>query len=65
MANSTVITAAAAIPDLLEIVAALGTQLQELCDQVQAFRRQPPTPERTCAFEKKRPRFSARPAACC
>jgi hypothetical protein len=52
--NSTVVALLPAIPDLqdlLEIVTLLRPQLQELVGARQAFRQQPPTPERTCAFE--------------
>jgi hypothetical protein len=51
--ESTVSTVVAATPDLQELLAVLGPQLQELCAEVQDFRRQPPTPERACAFEKQ------------
>lgn len=54
MDNSTVIALLSAIPDvrdLLEIVTLLMPQLQELAHARQAFRQQPPTPARTCAFE--------------
>jgi hypothetical protein len=53
MSDSIVATAAPASPDLQALVDLLGPHVQELMDQVQAFRRQPPTPERTCAFEQK------------
>jgi hypothetical protein len=53
MANSTVPTAAATTPDLHQIMECLRPQLQELCDAVQDFHQQPPTPERTCALEIK------------
>jgi hypothetical protein len=53
MANSTVPTVPSAIPDFQDMLALLGPQLQELWCQRQAFRQQPPTPEQTCAFEKK------------
>jgi hypothetical protein len=52
MANSIVVTAAPASPDGQELLDLLGPHLAELLDQVQTFRRQPPTPERTCAFEQ-------------
>ena len=47
MSDSTVATAAPASPDLQGLVDWLGPHFQELLDQVQAFRQQPPTPERT------------------
>jgi hypothetical protein len=53
VANSTVSPALVATPELQELLALLGPQLQELCELVQDFRRQPPTPERTFAYEKK------------
>jgi len=53
MSDSTVATAAPASPDLQGLVDWLGPHFQELLDQVQEFRRQPPTPERTYAFEQK------------
>src|SRR5713101_6692829 len=52
MANSTVAAASTATPDLQAFMVLLGPSLQELYDQVEAFRKQPPTPERTCALEK-------------
>ena len=52
MTNSTVATVSSAIPDLPALVALLTPELQALYDHVQAFRQQPPTPERTCALEK-------------
>jgi hypothetical protein len=63
MANFTVQTVASASPDLQDLVGLLGPQLQQLGEALQAFRQQPATPERTCAFEKKRRRFYERPAA--
>jgi hypothetical protein len=53
MSDSTVATAAPASPDLPGLVDWLRPHLQELVAQVQAFRQQPPTPERTCAFEQR------------
>jgi hypothetical protein len=53
MSNSTVPPASSAIPDLREIVTLLGRPLQQLLDVVRAFRQQPPTPARTCAWEKQ------------
>jgi hypothetical protein len=53
MSDSTVATAAPASPDLQALVDVLGPPVQEIIEQVQAFCRQPPTPERTCAFEQK------------
>jgi hypothetical protein len=52
VANSTVSTVSSAIPDLQEIVTLLGPALHTLWLHVQTFRALPPTPERTCAFEK-------------
>jgi hypothetical protein len=52
MSNSTVVPASSAIPDVHALVVLLGPQLQELHLQLQAFRQQPPTPERTCALEQ-------------
>jgi hypothetical protein len=52
MGNSTVATVSAAIPKLLEDLAFLSPELHKLGDLVQAFLRQPVTPERTCDFEK-------------
>lgn len=52
MAESTVTTVAPASPDGPALLDLLGPPLQQLLDLVQAFRRQPPTPERTCAFER-------------
>jgi hypothetical protein len=56
VANSTVATVSSATPDFQDMLALLVPQLEELCGQLQAFRRQPPTPERTCSLEKKRPK---------
>ena len=53
MSDSIVVTATPASPDLHVLVDLLGPHLTELIDQLQAFRRQPPTPERTYAFEQK------------
>jgi hypothetical protein len=53
MANSTVLTLASAIPDRDEVVKLLAASLEQLADAVRDFRQQPPTPERTYAFEKK------------
>jgi hypothetical protein len=53
MSDSTAATAAPASPDLQALVDVLGPPLQEILKQVQAFCRQPPTPERTCAFEQQ------------
>jgi hypothetical protein len=53
MSDSTVATARPASPDLQVLVDLLGPQVQQLVDQVQAFRGQPPTPERTFAFEQQ------------
>jgi hypothetical protein len=53
MSDSTAATAAPASPDLQALVDVLGPPVQEIVEQVQAFRRQPPTPERTCAFEQR------------
>ena len=56
MADSTPNPLTAAIPDLhdvQEILGLLAPQLQQLCDARAAFRQQPPTPERTCAYEKQ------------
>lgn len=53
MSDSTVVTAVPASPDLHGLVDWLGPQMQALVDQVQAFRRQPPTPQRTHAFEQQ------------
>jgi hypothetical protein len=53
MNDSTVAARLAAIPDLqelLEIVTLMKPQLQELAAARRAFRQQPPTPERTCAY---------------
>ena len=52
MTQSTVATMSLAIPGLPTLVALLGPHLQELHDLVRAFRQQPPTPERTYAFEQ-------------
>src|SRR5205823_6075860 len=53
MSDSTAATVAPASPDLQVLLGWLAPQVQELIDRVQAFRRQPPTPERTCAFEQQ------------
>jgi hypothetical protein len=53
MADSTAATAAPASPDLQALVDMLGPSMRAILEQVQAFRRQPPTPERTCAFEQQ------------
>jgi hypothetical protein len=53
MSDSIVATVTPASPDLRALLDLLGPHVQELIDQVQAFRQQPPTPERTCAFEQK------------
>ena len=45
-----------------EVVVLLAEPLRALQEEVAAFRRKPVTPERTCAFEKKRRRFFGRPA---
>jgi hypothetical protein len=52
MQNSTVAAVSSTIPDLQETLTLLGPQLLNLLAQVRLFRQQPPTPERTCAFEK-------------
>ena len=39
-----------------ELLGLLTESLQELQQAIVAFRQQPPTPARTYAFEKKRPR---------
>jgi hypothetical protein len=53
MANSTVQTLASASPDLQDVLRLLGPQLRQLGEALQAFRQQPATPERACAFEKQ------------
>jgi hypothetical protein len=53
VSNSTPAAAPAASPGVQEIVTLLGPQLLELAAVVRAFRREPPTPMRTCAFEKQ------------
>ena len=53
MNNSTVPPVSLAIPDVQDTAPLLGTQLQQLLDCVRAFRQQPPTPERTYAFEQQ------------
>ena len=53
MSDSNAATAAPASPDLQALVDVLGPSVREILEQVQAFRRQPPTPERTCAFERQ------------
>jgi len=53
MSDSIATAAAPASPDLQVLVDLLGPQLGEIVEQVRAFRRQPPTPERTCAFEQR------------
>jgi hypothetical protein len=53
MCDSTVATVTPASPDLQALVDLLGPAVQHLAGQVQAFRAQPPTPERTCAFERQ------------
>jgi hypothetical protein len=53
VANSTVPNAPAAIPDTLELLTFLGPSVWQLLEVVRAFRQQPPTPARTCAFEKQ------------
>jgi hypothetical protein len=64
MASIISIRDAAATPSVDDIVVLLAEPLRALQEEVSAFRRQPPTAERTHAFEKKRPRFYARPVAC-
>lgn len=63
MANFTVQTVASASPDLQDLVGLLDPQLRQLGEALRAFRQQPATPERACAFEKKRRRFYERPDA--
>jgi hypothetical protein len=53
MSDSIAATAAAASPDLQALVDVLGPSVREILEQVQAFRRQPPTPEQACAFERQ------------
>ena len=53
MPDSTAATSAPTSPDLRALVDWLRPQLQQLADQVQQFRRQPPTPQRTHAFEQQ------------
>ena len=53
MSDSIAAAAAPASPDLQALVDVLGPSVREILEQVQAFRRQPPTPERTCAFERQ------------
>src|SRR3984893_7509734 len=53
MAQSTVATASPAMAGFEEFVAGLLPQLSALFAARQAFRQQPPTPERTYAFEKR------------
>jgi hypothetical protein len=53
MAQSTVVTAPPAMAGFEEFVAGLRPQLLALFALRQAFRQQPPTPERTYAFEKE------------
>jgi hypothetical protein len=42
-----------ATPELQQLVALLEPQLRQLAEQVQVFRQQPPTPERTYALERR------------
>ena len=60
MAAIIAIRVGSAIPTVEELVALLAAPLQALAEEVAAFRQAAPTPERTCAFEKKRTRFGAR-----
>jgi hypothetical protein len=53
MSDSIAATAAPASPDLQALVDVLGPSVRQILEQVQAFRRQPPTPERACAFERQ------------
>lgn len=53
MANSTVASVSSAIPDVQELLTLLGPPGQQLLEVVRAFRQEPPTPARTCAFEKQ------------
>lgn len=53
MSDSTAATAAPASPDLQGFLEVLEPALRELLAQVRAFRQQPPTPARTCAFEQQ------------
>src|SRR4051794_37599699 len=53
MSDSTAATTAPTSPDPQALVDVLGPSLRALLAQVRAFRQQPPTPERTCAFERQ------------
>ncbi len=53
MTHSTPASAVAATPAFQEFVAELTPQLLALFEATQAFRRQPPTPQRTHAFESQ------------
>lgn len=53
MNNSTLAGLSPAIPDVQEIVSLLGPQWLKLLAAIQTFRDQPPTPERSCAFENE------------
>ena len=53
MTKSTLAAVWSAIPDVQELVTLLRPQRQELAGVVRAFREEPPTPARTCDFEKK------------
>jgi hypothetical protein len=53
VANSTAASASSAIPDVQELLTFLGPQGLQLLDVVRVFRQEPPTPARTCAFEKQ------------
>ena len=53
MSDSIAAAAAPASPDLQALADVLGPSARELLAQVQAFLRQPPTPERTYAFERQ------------
>jgi hypothetical protein len=44
---------ASASPTAAELVALLAESLRALAEEVAVFRQAPPTPARTCAFEKK------------
>jgi hypothetical protein len=51
--NCTLAAGSSAIPDVQEIVTLFGPQWRQLLAAIQTFREQPPTPERTYAFENK------------
>ncbi len=53
MSDSIAAAAVPASPDLQALTDVLGPPARELLAQVQAFRRQPPTPERAYAFERQ------------